>query len=48
VVAVAFIAVSALVAAVVAAVAVPTLLVRRVRAYHRAHGCTLFLHHFRW
>jgi uncharacterized membrane protein YbhN (UPF0104 family) len=48
VVAVPFIAVSALVAAVVAAVALPTLLVRRVRAHHRAHGSTLFLHHFRW
>jgi hypothetical protein len=44
VVAVPFLAVSALVAAVVAAIAVPTVLVRRVRAHHRAHGSTLFLH----
>lgn len=44
VVAVPFIAVSAL----VAAVAVPTVLVRRVRAHHRAHGSTLLLHHLRW
>jgi hypothetical protein len=32
------------VGAVVAAIAVPTMLVRRVRAHHRAHGSTLFLH----
>jgi hypothetical protein len=30
--------------AVVAAVAAPIWLVRRVRAHHRAHGSTLFLH----
>jgi hypothetical protein len=47
VVTVPFIAVSALVAAVVAAVAVPTVLVRRVRAHHRAHGSTLFPDRFR-
>jgi hypothetical protein len=44
VVAVPAIAMAALVAAVGAAIAVPTLLVRRVRAHHRAHGSTLFLH----
>ena len=44
VVAVPFLAITALVAAVVAAIAVPTLLVRRVRAHHRAHGSTMFLH----
>jgi hypothetical protein len=47
VVAVPFLAISAVVAAVVAAVAVPTLLVRKVRAHHRAHGSTLFLHRLR-
>jgi hypothetical protein len=47
VVAVPFLAISAVVAAVVAAIAVPTLLVRRVRAHHRAHGSTLFLHRLR-
>jgi hypothetical protein len=44
IVAVPFLAISAAVAAVVAAIAVPTLLVRRVRAHHRAHGSTMFLH----
>jgi hypothetical protein len=44
VVAVPVIAVAALVAGVVALVAVPTWLVRRVRAHHREHGSTLFLH----
>ena len=47
VVAVPFLAISAVVAAVVAAVAVPTLLVRRVLAHHRAHGSTVFLHRLR-
>jgi hypothetical protein len=47
VVAVPLIAMSAVVAAAVAAVALPTLLVRRVRAHHRAHGSTLFLHRLR-
>jgi hypothetical protein len=47
VVAVPFIAISAVVAAVVAAIAVPAALVRRVRAHHREHGSTLFLHHLR-
>jgi hypothetical protein len=47
VVAVPLIATSALVAAVVAAIAVPTVLVRRVRAHHRAHGSTVFLHRLR-
>ena len=44
VVAAPLIAISALVAAAIAAVAVPIVLVRRVRAHHRAHGSTLFLH----
>jgi uncharacterized membrane protein YbhN (UPF0104 family) len=44
VVAVPFIAIGAVVAAVFGAVAAPTFLVRRVRAHHRAHGSTLFLH----
>jgi hypothetical protein len=44
IVAVPAIAVSAVVLAAVAAIALPTLLVRRVRAHHRAHGSTLFLH----
>lgn len=43
-VAVPVIAISAVVAAAVAAIAVPAWLVRRVRAHHRAHGSTLFLH----
>jgi hypothetical protein len=47
VVAVPFLAISAVVAAVVAVVAVPTLLVRHVLAHHRAHGSTLFLHRLR-
>jgi hypothetical protein len=46
-VAVPFIAISALVAAVVGAIVVPVALVRRVRAHHRAHGSTLFLHRLR-
>jgi hypothetical protein len=44
VVAAPLIALSALVAAVAAAIVVPTMLVRRVRAHHREHGTTLFLH----
>ena len=44
VVAAPLIAISALIAAAIAAVAVPIVLVRRVRAHHRAHGSTLFLH----
>jgi hypothetical protein len=47
VVAVPLVAISAVVAAVVAGIAVPTLLVRRVRAHHRAHRSTLFLHRLR-
>ena len=47
VVAVPFLAISAVVAAAVAAIALPTLLVRKVRAHHRAHGSTLFLHRLR-
>jgi len=31
----------------VGAIAVPTLLVRKVRAHHRAHGSTMFLHRLR-
>ena len=44
VVAAPLIAMTALVVAVAAAIAVPTVLVRRVLAHHRAHGSTLFLH----
>jgi hypothetical protein len=44
VVAAPLIAMTALIAAAVAAVAVPTVLVRRVLAHHRAHGSTRFLH----
>jgi hypothetical protein len=44
VVAMPVIAFSAVVAAAAAAIAVPIMLVRRVRAHHRAHGTTLFLH----
>jgi NhaP-type Na+/H+ and K+/H+ antiporter len=47
VVAVPVIAVGAVVAAVAGAIAVPTLLVRRVRAHHREHGSTMFLHRVR-
>lgn len=47
VVAVPAIAFCALVAAVVTAVAVPTALVRRVRAHHRRHGATVFVHRLR-
>ena len=44
VVAVPAIALTAVVAAVAAAILVPVALVRRVRAHHRAHGTTMFLH----
>jgi hypothetical protein len=44
VVAVPVIAGAAAVAAVVAPIVVATWLVRHVRAHHRAHGSTLFLH----
>jgi hypothetical protein len=47
VVAAPLIAMTAFVAAAVAAIAVPTVLVRRVLAHHRAHGSTLFLHRLR-
>jgi hypothetical protein len=47
VVAVPLIAIAALVAAAVGAVVVPAMLVRRVRAHHRAHGTTLFVHRLR-
>jgi hypothetical protein len=47
VVAAPLIAISLVVAAVVVAIAVPTYLVRRVLAHHRAHGSTMFLHHLR-
>ena len=47
VVAAPFIAMSAVIAAVALAIVVPTALVRRVRAHHRAHGTTMFIHHFR-
>ena len=33
--------------AIVAAIAVPTWLVRKVRAHHREHGTTMFLHRLR-
>jgi Flp pilus assembly protein TadB len=44
VVAVPFLVIGAVVAAVVGAIAAPIWLVRRVRAHHRAHGSTMFLH----
>jgi hypothetical protein len=44
VVAAPLIAMGAIVAAVVGAIAAPIILVRRVRAHHRAHGSTMFLH----
>jgi hypothetical protein len=47
VVAAPLIAMAALVAAAVTAIVVPTVLVRRVLAHHRAHGSTLFLHRLR-
>jgi hypothetical protein len=47
VVAAPLIAISLVVAAVAVAIAVPTYLVRRVRAHHQAHGSTMFLHHLR-
>jgi hypothetical protein len=47
VVAAPLIAMTALVAAAVAAIAVPTVLARRVLAHHRTHGSTLFLHWLR-
>ena len=47
VVTVPLLAISALILAIAAAIVVPTALVRRVRAHHRAHGSTLFLHRLR-
>jgi hypothetical protein len=47
VVAAPLLAMSAVVAAVVLAIVVPTALVRRVRAHHREHGSTMFLHRLR-
>jgi hypothetical protein len=44
IVAVPTLAIGAAVAAVVAAVAVPTWLIRKLLRHHRAHGSTLFLH----
>jgi len=44
IVAVPLIAIGIMVGAVVAAIAVPTALVRRVRRHHRAHGSTMFVH----
>jgi hypothetical protein len=44
IVAVPALAVALVVGAVFAAVAVPAWLIRTVRAHHRAHGTTLFLH----
>lgn len=39
-------AILALLGAVVAVIALPTALVRRVRTHHREHGSPLFLHRF--
>jgi hypothetical protein len=47
VVAVPIIAISAVVAAVAGCIAASSWLVRRVRAHHRDHGSTLFLHRLR-
>jgi hypothetical protein len=47
VVTVPLLAISAVILAIAAAIVVPTALVRRVRAHHRAHGSTLFLHRLR-
>jgi hypothetical protein len=44
IVAVPAIAIGLVVAAVAAAILGPTALVRRVRAHHREHGSTMFLH----
>jgi hypothetical protein len=44
IVAVPALAIGLVVAAVAAAIVLPTALVRRVRAHHREHGSTLFLH----
>jgi len=44
VVAVPLMAIAAVVAAIVGVFAAPILLVRHVRAHHRAHGSTLLLH----
>jgi|SRR3954451_15374068 len=44
VVAVPAVAVAAVCAAIFAAIAVPTVLVRRVRAHHHRHGTTMFVH----
>jgi hypothetical protein len=44
VVAVPAIAVAAVIAGAAALITVPTWLVRRVRAHHREHGTTLFVH----
>lgn len=44
IVAVPAIAIGLVVAAVASVIVLPTMLVRHVRAHHRAHGTTLFLH----
>lgn len=44
IVAVPALAIALVAGAVFAAVAVPAWLIRKVRAHHRAHGTTLFLH----
>jgi uncharacterized membrane-anchored protein len=46
VVAVPALAIGAVGAAIAVAVLVPAWLVRKVRAHHREHGSTMFLHHF--
>jgi Flp pilus assembly protein TadB len=46
VVAVPALAIALVVGAVAVAVFVPVWLVRKVRAHHREHGSTMFLHHF--
>jgi hypothetical protein len=47
VVAAPLLAAALVIGAVVAAIAVPTWLVRKVRAHHREHGTTMFLHRLR-
>jgi positive regulator of sigma E activity len=41
-------AIAALVAVIVGVVLVPISVARRVRAHHRTHGSTVFLHRFGW
>jgi membrane protein implicated in regulation of membrane protease activity len=46
IVAVPALAITAVVGAIAVAVFVPVWLVRKVRAHHRKHGTTMFIHHF--